>query len=159
MSTNRRGIPGVWFYSLDCNQPLAVWAARRFFGLPYFHARMSSRRSDWVDYASARQGTPAVARYRYRGRGPAQESAVESLAFFLLERYFLYAFRRPQCPLLRGQVIHSPYHYQEAEVEEASRVPAHLDGFEDVSGPPVHTCYVHRVDVRIFGTYPVTASG
>ncbi|MFG0295490.1 MAG: YqjF family protein, partial [Maioricimonas sp. JB045] len=29
------GRPGVWFYSLDASQPLAVWAARTFFHLPY----------------------------------------------------------------------------------------------------------------------------
>lgn len=36
------GRPGVWFYSLDCNQPLAVWTARTFFRLPYQHARMQA---------------------------------------------------------------------------------------------------------------------
>lgn len=34
------GKPGVWFFSLDADQRLAVWAARRFFHLPYFKARM-----------------------------------------------------------------------------------------------------------------------
>ena len=33
------GRPGVWFVSLDAANPLAVWAARTFFHLPYFHAR------------------------------------------------------------------------------------------------------------------------
>ena len=27
---DRAGVPGVWFYSLDANQPLAVGIARRF---------------------------------------------------------------------------------------------------------------------------------
>ena len=34
------GKPGVWFFSLDARNPLAVWAARRFFHLPYFRAHM-----------------------------------------------------------------------------------------------------------------------
>ncbi len=34
------GTPGVWFYSLDANQRLAVAVARRFFHLPYHWARM-----------------------------------------------------------------------------------------------------------------------
>src|SRR5690606_35517478 len=29
------GKPGVWFLSLDATNPLAVWAARRYFHLPY----------------------------------------------------------------------------------------------------------------------------
>ena len=34
------GNPGVWFFSLDCNQPVAVEIARRAFHLPYQHAAM-----------------------------------------------------------------------------------------------------------------------
>ena len=37
------GTPGVWFYSLDCEQRLAVMIARTLFGLPYRHARMARR--------------------------------------------------------------------------------------------------------------------
>ena len=39
-----QGNPGVWFYSLDCNQPLAVQLARRLFSLPYVNARQSGTR-------------------------------------------------------------------------------------------------------------------
>ncbi|MFT7663947.1 MAG: hypothetical protein ACI87A_002175, partial [Planctomycetota bacterium] len=50
------GKPGVWFLSLDASNWLAVWAARRFFHLPYFHADM---RLDWnadrVEYRSTRK--------------------------------------------------------------------------------------------------------
>ncbi|MFN0079477.1 MAG: YqjF family protein [Prosthecobacter sp.] len=42
---DEQGRPGVWFYSLDCNQPLAVWTARTFFHLPYQHAHMQARES------------------------------------------------------------------------------------------------------------------
>ena len=35
------GKPGVWFLSLDATNPIAVWAARRLFHLPYFRARIS----------------------------------------------------------------------------------------------------------------------
>ncbi len=38
---HRRGRdPGVWFFSLDAANPVAVAIARATFGLPYFHARM-----------------------------------------------------------------------------------------------------------------------
>ncbi len=36
-----RGIPGVWFYSLEAGKHLPVWLARRHFHLPYHYARMS----------------------------------------------------------------------------------------------------------------------
>src|SRR5437660_117310 len=32
--------PGVWFFSLDAANRLAVWGARSFFHLPYFNAEM-----------------------------------------------------------------------------------------------------------------------
>ena len=36
------GKPGVWFLSLDATNPLAVWAARRYFHLPYYRADITS---------------------------------------------------------------------------------------------------------------------
>ena len=36
------GRPGVWFFSLDAGNPLAVWIARAWFKLPYFTADITS---------------------------------------------------------------------------------------------------------------------
>src|SRR3954447_8091822 len=63
------GTPGVWFYSLDCNQALAVAAARTLTGLEYRNAEMSATRGELIDYSCRRSGTDEVARYRYRGVG------------------------------------------------------------------------------------------
>ena len=35
--------PGLWFFSLDAHNPVAVRLARATFGLPYFVAKMSCR--------------------------------------------------------------------------------------------------------------------
>src|ERR1043165_455614 len=49
--------PGVWFFSLDAASRAAVWAARTFFHLPYFHARMRMERAgDEVRYSVQRLG-------------------------------------------------------------------------------------------------------
>jgi len=37
------GKPGVYFFSLDAGNRPAVWAARTFYHLPYFHAAMTSK--------------------------------------------------------------------------------------------------------------------
>lgn len=37
----KAGLPGVWLFSLDAANPLAVAIARRTFHLPYFNAAMS----------------------------------------------------------------------------------------------------------------------
>src|SRR5579863_4679716 len=42
--------PGVYFFSLDAANPVAVAIARALFHLPYFTARMSSRRIDDTIY-------------------------------------------------------------------------------------------------------------
>ena len=47
--------PGVWFFSLDAGNSLAVAIARAWFHLPYFRARMSCReRNGGIEYASHR---------------------------------------------------------------------------------------------------------
>ena len=57
---DRAGVPGVWFYSLDANQPLAVAIARRFFHLPYQRAKMKSTRTSAgaIRYESRRSRDP-----------------------------------------------------------------------------------------------------
>ncbi|MBX6340998.1 MAG: DUF2071 domain-containing protein, partial [Thermomicrobiaceae bacterium] len=67
--------PGIYFFSLDAANPLAVVGARLAYHLPYFHARMSIRRDGaWIRYASRRVhggAPPAALRARYRPTGPA----------------------------------------------------------------------------------------
>ncbi len=147
------GTPGVWFYSLDCNQPVAVWIARTFFHLPYFNAAMSALRPKATNavtqYACTRQGTTQTATFSYGSVGDSRESNVESLEFFLLERYYLYAHDAKRNALFRGQVSHTPYRYRACKVEELSVVPAVLDGFS-ISGRPIHQCVSDDVDVKIY---------
>ena len=58
------GTPGVWFYSLDCNQPVAVQLARSLFSLPYVHARQTGIRPSAQNHHRAEfksQRTPLTA--------------------------------------------------------------------------------------------------
>jgi hypothetical protein len=148
---DRDGRPGIWFYSLDANQPLAVWIARLCFALPYQHAAM---RTD-IDggemaYSSVRLGSAEALHYRYRPALDLEEAGFGSLEFFLLERYRLFAQRRGR--LLTGRVYHAPYRLGKAIVHELDSRLFELDGFEVPSEPPAHAAYVRRVDVSI---YPV----
>jgi hypothetical protein len=143
------GRPGVWFFSLDANQPLAVWAARAFFGLPYQHAAMRAKEIDgWIEYVSARRGHEPVLAYRYRSNGGIEEAALGSLEFFLIERYRLFAFRFGQ--LLSCRVYHTPYHLSGAEADHYDPRLFELDGFDQPGRPPDHVCYSPRVDVSIY---------
>ena len=144
-----RGVPGVWFYSLDCHQSLAVLIARLFFSLPYQHAKMQADFGPVIDYRSTRRGTSDEARFVWRPQGPARPAAATRLEFFLLERYHLYSLRRGR--LLRGTVAHAPYEFREATVDQFSTIPATLAGFANLSPQPQHICHADGVEVRILG--------
>src|SRR5205809_5604562 len=60
------GKPGVYFFSLDATSRPAVWAARRFYCLPYFYASMSVvARDGWINYDSRRRSGKAEFRGRF----------------------------------------------------------------------------------------------
>lgn len=144
------GRPGVYFYSLDCNQPVAVWIARKIFRLPYFHARMSSTRAnDRVDYSCGRFGAKEEsADFSWSPLGVSREAEVGSLEFFLVERYFLFTQGRGG-QLFSGQVHHRPYRIRSAAVSRHSVTPAQQAGFE-LDGPPMSALCATAVDVSIF---------
>ena len=147
---DQTGTPGIWFYSLNCNRVIAAYVARLFAGLPYFIADMSATRKEWTDYRCRRLKATETARYRYRSVGPGSETSVESLEFFLLERYYLFACRRASGTLMRGQVSHLPYRYGDVELAELSTIPAQWDGFDRLGPSPDHACVVDDLDVKIF---------
>ncbi len=113
------GRAGVFFFSLDCASPLAVFGARTLFHLPYFPAKMSRiTTSSEVIYTSRRQLTRTPIRYQatYAPTGPPlPPSQPGSLAHFLTERYCLFttSFGR----ILVGDIYHQPWPLQPAEAD------------------------------------------
>ena len=112
--------PGVWFFSLDAANVLAVVAARLSFHLPYFHARMRCEEAEgWIRYASQRshRGAPAADfAGRYRGAGEFFEPQRGTLAHFLTERYCLYS-AASKGRVYRGEIHHPPWLLQPAEAQ------------------------------------------
>jgi uncharacterized protein YqjF (DUF2071 family) len=112
--------PGVWFFSLDAASRMAVRAARLWFGLPYYLARMRvAGEPGWVEYQSLRRdrhGPPAEFHARYRPAGEPRRTSAGSLEYFLTERYCLYALDR-RGRLGRGEIDHIPWPLQPAEAE------------------------------------------
>lgn len=150
------GQPGVWFYSLDCNQPVAVAIARRFFHLPYFHARMSAkRRAGAIRYQCQRRGeTSEPWRYEWHPGAHAAPAVPDTLEFFLTERYVLFSSDRED-QLHGGRVHHAPYRIHTPVVSGFSTGPAHLGGFE-LKGDPVSLLGAESVDVSIFPLKRIT---
>jgi len=85
--------PGVYFFSLDAENALAVAAARSLLHLPYFTAHMQVRYDgSRVDYSSRRtdEGAPAELVAGYEPVGPRFHAEPGTLDYFLTERYCLY---------------------------------------------------------------------
>jgi len=105
------GVPGIWFFSLDASNALAVFGARLALGLPYFRARMRLQEHQAaIHFISTRRhpGAPAAHFEGTWSRGePLPSPPPDTLDFFLVERYCLYTTRRGQ--LYRVRIFHRPW--------------------------------------------------
>lgn len=111
--------PGVWFLSLDADNALAVWAARRFFHLPYHDAEINvERRGHRLVYRSHRKhgDTPIDFAADYRPVTHPLCTTPGSLEHWLTERYCLYA-QTGDGVLYRAEVHHRPWPLQQARAE------------------------------------------
>jgi uncharacterized protein YqjF (DUF2071 family) len=110
--------PGVYFFSLDAGNPVAVGVARTMFNLPYYSASMEvSNDAGWVRYTSRRtssNGVQANLTARYRPIGPVLAAQPGSLDYFLTERYCLYTLT-DSFELLRLEIHHPPWPLQAGE--------------------------------------------
>jgi len=144
-----RGRPGVYFFSLDANSAVAVAAARRFWGLPYFNATMSLARSGKsVSYASRRRGGTAQLDVHYQIGSHLGPSEPGTMQHFFLERYLLMVERAGN--LLVGQVHHAPYPAQAVAVDALSESLIAATGLPAPDSPPAFVHYAEGVDVEIF---------
>jgi len=145
------GKPGVWFFSLDAGNPLAVSIARAWFHLPYFRARMScEEHENSIAYASQRThtGAPAAAlEGHYRPAGSIFFPQGGSLEHFLTERYCLYAADRGG-HLIRGDIHHPPWLLQVAEAEFKRNTMAEPLGISLGPQPLLH--FAKRQDVVVW---------
>ena len=147
-----QGIPGVYFFSLDASNPIAVALARSFFHLPYFNASMSSKRVDDVIYYNSQRthnnAQPAEFQAVYRPTTAIFFAQLGSLEHWLTERYCLYTVK-PGEGVYRGDIHHIPWSLQLAELETKKDTMAvsHNIHLPDVS-PLLH--YSHRQEVLIW---------
>jgi uncharacterized protein len=146
---DQEGRPGVWFYSLDADQPVAVWIARQFFHLPYYWAQMKMAvAGESMRYISRRLGVSEPLVYEYSVESSSSEAVPGSLEFFLIERYRLFAAQGQR--LFTGRVYHQPYQLRKAKVYRYDAGLFGLDGLPSPPGAPDHVIYSDRVDVDIY---------
>jgi uncharacterized protein YqjF (DUF2071 family) len=123
------GKPGVYFFSLDATNPLAVWTAWSLFHLPYYTAAMTVATSgEHVRYASRRRsGQRPRFIAEYWPTAEPHPPAPGSLEAFLTERYCLYA-EDSASRLHRLEIHHPPWPLQRAAARIAENTMAAAAG-------------------------------
>ena len=131
------GVPGVWFFSLDCNSKAAVLGARTFFHLPYYNADIDLHQEDTcIDYSLQRREEPAAdfhAEWTIGEKLPV--SHPDSLEFFLTERYCLYSEHSSK--LYCGRIHHNPWVLQKASLSSFSSTMVESLGLTTPEGDPL----------------------
>lgn len=139
--------PGVWFFSLDAANALAVAWARRFFNLPYHLSKMSVELPHGQRlYHSARASGKASLDLEISLGDHLPLPKPGSFEFWLVERYLLYAVRGGR--LYSGLVNHAPYQLQSARVLRCEQSLLESNGLPSL--PWEHVCFSPGVDVDIF---------
>lgn len=132
--------PGVWFFSLEAAQPVAVAIARTLWHLPYHHARMSRSQGEGRHrYETRRIRGDGGARFEWTVDRSTAEAPADphTLEHFLIERYTLFA--RTRHGIAAGRVRHAPYRIRPARLQSLDQ------DLVAVAGIPVsaHPALVH----------------
>jgi len=175
------GVPGVWFFSLDAANRLAVWGARTFYSLPYFNARMSLKQNEnMIDYSSVRSdgrtyskffstdatGFPAnfdssqfpqppqarlETSWKIGERLPPSQPG--EIEFFLTERYCLYSYRHGK--VYRSRIFHDPWPLCAASIDSCKSTMIESLGIAQPEGEPL-LHYAESIAVDIWALQRVS---
>jgi uncharacterized protein len=146
------GVPGVWFFSLDATNPLAVLGARLGYALPYFQALMTlEEQEQTIRFTSRRMhvGAPAAQfEATWTGGEFLPELAPDTLDFFLIERYCLYSASGGS--LYRGRIFHPPWPLRRATLSGLSSTMIQAQGLLEPVGEPLLHFQAAPLDVEIW---------
>lgn len=137
--------PGVYFFSLDASNDVAVQIARAWYHLPYFKAQMKLTKQmspttddkNWIKYCSTRNGGNGINNFKasYRPIAPVELYKQGSIEAFLTERYCLYVMDSEN-RVCRGDIHHRQWQLQKAEARFEVNTMGGQYGF-DFSQPPL----------------------
>jgi uncharacterized protein len=163
---SKDGKPGVWFFSLEAANPIAVAIARNWFKLPYFNARMHCASEPATKVGYRAQGAYDEQSIYYSSQrthrdAPSCSFVAEyipitgvvvplpgSLEYFLTARYCLYTANKSG-NIYRGEIDHEPWPLQIADAEVEVNTMAKPLGVKLVGEPLLH--FSKRIDVKVWG--------
>ena len=151
----RDGKPGVFFLSLDADNPLGIAVAKPWFRLNYYRARIQmNRRGEAIEFHSRRtqRGVPgAEFEASYRPCGPAFRARRGSLEAWLTERYCYYTGPRyaEGGRLYRCEIHHPPWRLQMAQASISCNTMALSHGIDlPATEPLLH--YARKMQALIW---------
>jgi hypothetical protein len=152
------GKPGVYFFSLDADNPVTVEVARRWYSLPYLNARFDCDFSaDAIRYHVTRvdqRAAPGAFDATYRPTSALRPPTPGSLEDWLTARYALYTCTR-RGRLMRGDITHAPWNLAPAEAEIRLNTLAQSHGVTLAdTAPLLH--YAERLDVLAWSITPIS---
>jgi len=142
------GTPGVWFFSLDCNNAAAVFGARKFYYLPYYNAELDlDQVNATINYSNQRTDEPAAQfQATWNIGSPLPTAEPGSLEFFLTERYCLFSHHKGD--LYRSQIHHQSWPLQTATIKQHSSTMIRVLGLpEPTETPLLHYAEEIAVDI------------
>lgn len=145
-----KGRAGVYFFSLDAGNPLAVYLACQLYHLPYYNAEMRcEQQGEKFVYTSKRKKSSVAAGngdfqidLTYWPCGPVYLSQPGTLDSFLTERYCL--FTTHAGTVYCGEIHHRPWPLQPAQANWRTNTMAAPLGFELQGEPLLH--FVDKIE-------------
>lgn len=151
------GTRGIYCFSLDASNLLAVGVARLMYHLPYYWAQMTlEQRSEreFAFYSERRLASrPVIFKAKYRGLGPTHrtiEVRRGSFEYFITERSCLFSVNHAGEPI-RASLHYIPWPLEEAEAEIERNDLAASIGIELPKVEPV-LHYSRRLAVYVWPT-------
>ena len=142
------GIPGVWFLTLEASKLIPALAARMYFSLAYRKASMSYRRyGELLSFRSYRENDPpADFKAKWKPGVTLREPHIDSLAFFLTERYCL--FSEHEGKICYSRIYHVPWILRDVEgLVYSSTMHSALGLPEPTALPVLHFAERQEVDI------------
>ncbi|MBM7602659.1 uncharacterized protein YqjF (DUF2071 family) [Metabacillus crassostreae] len=147
----KNGKPGVYFFSLDAANLLAVQVAKTFFYLPYYYATISSvKDGDSIKYHSIRHKQKGEYEFTasYKPTSEIFFAQTGTLESWLTERYCLYTSHNNK--LYISEINHDPWPLQHAEANITCNTMIPISDFHlEQNKPLLH--YSKGIDVVLWG--------
>ena len=152
-----QGRPGIWFFSVDTANSLAVNAGRSRLKANYQPAITEFQRiGKKLTFLAIRKGEQHQEKIFFRIRDELPAPAPDSLETFLTERHLLFTANRKRQQLFASQIHHAPYAFAKPDVGDWQQAPLRWNGSTPFAKPPTHVLYSPGAKTEFFPLKPVS---